>query len=433
ASGRLIAADEMLLAVRLQGPRDRLEALLNDYTGNAMPSAQRLFLMDELGKAFPTSNAERIALQFLEGDASGSSDAALGRTRIAGVWRLPASSGRITALYRTAAVQKATQDFLRESSTMRNISFIVSPPETVASPDAIPAGPELPGWTFSLELRDPALIENTVHARIASYFWIGYVMIACLAMTGVVVVQWLRREARLARLKTDLVAVVSHELRTPLSSIRVLVETLLDDAELDPGKTREYLRLIDGENLRLAKLIENFLTFSRLERRRQQFDFAPTLVATLVEKAVTAMGDRLSSPSCQLELEMIAGGATIVADEDALIRVLVNLLDNACKYSREPRRIRIGAREADGVITLSVQDNGIGVAPRDQRRIFRRFYQADQRLARETGGCGLGLSIVESLVRAHEGEVRVESKPGAGSTFTVRIPVNGPRTMGKAA
>ncbi len=433
SSGRLIAADEMLLAVHLGRPRDRLETLLDDYAGTAMPSAQRLFLMDELGTEFPTAEAERLAQQFVESDERRSTEALMERTRISGIWRLPVSNGRITALYRTASVQKATQDFLRASSTLRNVSFVVSPPGSPAVEEAIPAGTELPGWTFSFELRDPALIENTVHAGTASYLWIGCLMIACLAITGLIVAQWFRRLVRLASLKTDLVAAVSHELRTPLSSIRLLVENLLDDTELEPAKTREYLKLIDGENLRLAKLIENFLTFSRLERRKQQFEFGPTVVSTLVDKAVAAMGDRLQPPACELEIEMSARVATITADEDALVRVLVNLLDNACKYTPEPRRIRIAAYESEGSLMLSVQDNGIGIATRDQRRIFRRFYQADQRLARETGGCGLGLSIVESLVRAHGGEVQVQSNPGEGSTFTVRVPVTGPRSMGKAA
>jgi signal transduction histidine kinase len=438
-SGRLIAADEMLLAVRLNGPVDRLEALLNDYRGTAMPSTQRLFLMDELRSAFPASvfpgwDAERIALQFLvEGGSAGTAEAAFERTRNAEIWRLPASNGRIAALYRTASITRATEAFLRESSTLRNVSFIVSPPGTLASTEAIPAGRTLPGWTLSFALSEPALIENAVNARIASYFWIGYLMIACLTITGVIVVQWLRREARLARLKTDLVAAVSHELRTPLSSIRLLVEALLDDAEPEPGKTREYLKMIDGENIRLARLIENFLTFSRLERRKQQFDFAPTRVSAVVEKAIATIGDRLHPPACRLELDLKAGGATILADEDALVRVLVNLLDNACKYSPQPRHICIAACEADSTVTLSVRDNGVGVGPRDRRRIFRRFYQVDQRLARESGGCGLGLSIVESLVRAHGGAVRVESKPGEGSTFYVRIPIGGPCGLGKAA
>jgi signal transduction histidine kinase len=121
-------------------------------------------------------------------------------------------------------------------------------------------------------------------------------------------------------------------------------------------------------------------------------------------------------------VEVNPGLPPLVADEDALITVLRNLLDNACKYTPAEKRIRIRAREQDGRVAFDVEDNGIGIAPREQKRIFRRFYQVDQRLARETGGCGLGLSIVEYIVRAHGGEVAVESRPGEGSTFHVLVP-----------
>jgi two-component system phosphate regulon sensor histidine kinase PhoR len=114
--------------------------------------------------------------------------------------------------------------------------------------------------------------------------------------------------------------------------------------------------------------------------------------------------------------------APLSADEDALVTVMVNLLDNACKYTPGPRKISVSASGSGERVILSVKDNGIGIAPREHRRIFRRFYQVDQRLARETGGCGLGLSIVEFVVRAHGGTVRVDSRPGAGSTFSVILP-----------
>jgi signal transduction histidine kinase len=105
-----------------------------------------------------------------------------------------------------------------------------------------------------------------------------------------------------------------------------------------------------------------------------------------------------------------------------LTTVLLNLLDNACKYTPAEKRIRLRAYRQDGRVAFAVEDNGIGIAPRERKRIFRRFYQVDRRLARETGGCGLGLSIVEFIVRAHGGEVTVESRPGAGSTFRVWLP-----------
>lgn len=436
SGNRSIAADELLLSLRLLTPGDprcgpaaeHLAKLLNDYNGVGMPSAQRLFLIDELFAAFPntpavpTREAERLALRLLDVEMATPGDRVMERTHLPDVWKFPSTSGRVIAIYRTSTVQAAMRAFFTGQSPSRGAKFDVLPPGAPSGPEAIVAGSSLPGWQLSFSLVDSKLLDDAERARVASYLWIGYLVIASLAVSGGLLGRWLRQEARLARLKTDLVAAVSHELRTPLASMRLLVETLLDDETPEPSKVHEYLALIARENLRLSRLIENFLTFSRIERNRQQFVFAPTPVADVIDKAITAMGERLQPPSCDLELQVSGPVAPLSADEDALVTVMVNLLDNACKYTPGPRKISVSASGSGEKVILSVRDNGIGIAPREQRRIFRRFYQVDQRLARETGGCGLGLSIVEFVVRAHGGTVRVESRPGAGSTFSVILP-----------
>ena len=435
SGNRSIAADEFLLQLRLLNSGDpryvpsagRLAELLNDYAGAPMPSAQRLFLIDELCAALPnaspvpTREAERLALGFLDVDTANPGERAMERARLPGIWKLASPGGRV-ALYHTSTVQDAMRTLFAGRSPSRGVKFDVLPPGAPAGPEAIAAGPSLPGWQLSFSLVDSKLLDDAERARIASDLWIGYLVVASLAVTGALLGQWLRRETRLARLKTDLVAAVSHELRTPLASMRLLVETLLDDETPEPTRVHEYLTLIARENLRLSRLIENFLTFSRIERNRQQFVFAPTPVAGVIDKAITAMGERLQPPSCDLKLDVSSRVAPLSADEDALVTVMVNLLDNACKYTPGPRKIFVSASDSGERVILSVKDNGIGIAPREQRRIFRRFYQVDQRLARETGGCGLGLSIVEFVVRAHGGTVRVDSRPGAGSTFSVILP-----------
>jgi signal transduction histidine kinase len=436
AGSRSIAADELLLGLRLLQPADprfrgaaeHLAELLNDYAAPAMPSAQRLFLMDELyaavpnAPALPTREAERQALRFLETGTLTPGDREVERTHLPDLWKLSSPGGSALALYRTSTVQRAMETLFTEGNPSRGVKFSLLTPGAKGGPEAIAAGPSLPGWQLSFSLVDSKLLDDAERARVASYLWIGYLAIASLAVIGGLLGQWLRREAKLARLKTDLVAAVSHELRTPLASMRLLVETLLDDEKPEPAKVHEYLALIARENLRLSRLIENFLTFSRIERNRQRFVFAPTPVSEVIDKAITAMGDRLQSPTCNLELEVSPGVAPVSADEDALVSVMVNLLDNACKYTPGQRKISVSASGSGEKVILSVKDNGIGIAPREHRRIFRRFYQVDQRLARETGGCGLGLSIVEFVVRAHGGTVRVDSRPGAGSTFSVILP-----------
>ncbi|RYD77259.1 MAG: GHKL domain-containing protein, partial [Verrucomicrobiaceae bacterium] len=230
------------------------------------------------------------------------------------------------------------------------------------------------------------------------------------------------KQIHLTRLKNDLVATVSHELKTPLTSMRVLVDTLLDTEQLHEPTTREYLQLISQENTRLSRLIDNVLTFSRLERNKLTFDFSETQPEVVVADAVAAIGDRFRAPGCHFEVHTSPGLPLIRADRDALTTALLNLLDNAWKYSSEEKQITLRTDARNGSVAFIVQDNGVGLARRETRRIFRRFYQVDHRLSRSTGGCGLGLSIVEQIVAAHGGQVHVVSEAGAGSSFTIEVP-----------
>jgi signal transduction histidine kinase len=226
----------------------------------------------------------------------------------------------------------------------------------------------------------------------------------------------------LTQLRNDLLANVTHELKTPLSSMRLLVDTLLNSQPLHEQTAREYLQLIAQENLRLSRLIDNFLTFSRMERNKYAFGFKEVPAAAIVEGAITAMRERFAAPGCEFKTQVAADLPPVVADADALVTALVNLLDNAYKYSGEEKQITLSAGADNGSVLFSVKDNGIGLSPRDTRRIFKRFYQVDQRLSRSSGGCGLGLSIVKFIVSAHHGSVCVESQPGRGSTFIISLP-----------
>ncbi len=446
--GRLIAADEQLLALHLLKPGDRnygtalrrLTAWLNDYAGSAMPSTQRVFLMHELMQEvrileprsdFPTYPAESLAEQFIAADGLKPGDQTLQPSRVPGVWKLTLPAGRAIALFKQDTVLAAMNSLLDQQNSSRSVKFEMLPPGAPNAGESIAAGRLLPGWQISFSLLDTKPFDEAARRRMASYVWVGFLVIAVLAVTGLTVGQAFRRQLRLTHLKTDLVAAVSHELKTPLASMRLLVDSLLDDQQFDAGKTRDYLQLIAGENLRLTRLIENFLTFSRIERDRQRFAFAQTKPADVIESAVQVMRERLQSPTCHLEVDISPDLPAIRADEDALVMVLLNLLDNAYKYTPGEKRILLHAYREAGQVVFAVEDNGIGIAPRDQKRIFRRFYQVDQRLARATGGCGLGLSIVEFIARAHGGAVEVQSQPGAGSTFRVSLPV--PVTLGVGA
>jgi signal transduction histidine kinase len=135
------------------------------------------------------------------------------------------------------------------------------------------------------------------------------------------------------------------------------------------------------------------------------------------------MRERFEAPGCRLDVQIEDNLPPVMADPDALGAALINLLENAYKYSDEIKEIVVRARAENGSVVFSVKDNGIGIAPRERKKIFQPFYQVDQHLSRKSGGCGLGLSIVRFITTAHRGSVSVESRPGCGSTFTIALPV----------
>jgi signal transduction histidine kinase len=441
ADGRSIAADELLLAIHLLPRNDhrrfdltkRLVAAVNNYRSDILvmragtppvrirpvvPGAQRLFLMNELRAAapelaqFPTYDAERLAADYAQAVQPAAGGDKLEPAGQPDLWKLTSPNRRVIGLYRTATVVAASSDVLQGR-------YKLLPPNTRTTGSLIlTASDMLREWSVAVELSQSE-IDLAARNRRATYLWIGYMVLAALVLTGLVAGQAFRRQMRLTRLKTDLVAAVSHELKTPLAGMRLLVDTLLADPA-DAAKTREYLALISAENLRLSRLIDNFLTFSRIERNRASFDFHSVAPARIVETALGAMRERLRAG--ELEVSVAPDLPPVRADEDALVTVLLNLLDNACKYTRGEKRIALRAWRDDDRVVFAIEDNGIGIAPRDLKRVFRRFYQVDRSLAREAGGCGLGLSIVDFIVRAHGGEVSVKSAPGQGSTFTVRLP-----------
>ena len=308
-------------------------------------------------------------------------------------------------------------------------TVLVGPADAAASGD--PLGetilpPPLPAWRVQLYSPDAELVDGIAREQIAFYWWSVAAMIAVTAAIAGAAGWALTQRISLHELSNDALAVVSHEMKTPLASVRMLIETLLERRYRGGEKAAdEYLELIARENARLERMVESFQTLSRLERPRNG---RPRLALDTVrlEEVITLARDRLrprlEAEECDFRVEIEPGAPPFQADGDALAAVLVNLLDNALKYSGDEKRIVLRAGVRNGQAVFEVGDNGAGIEPDEQNRIFERFYQSDRRLSRTHEGCGLGLSIVRSVVKAHGGAVAVTSVPGAGSTFTVRIP-----------
>jgi signal transduction histidine kinase len=241
--------------------------------------------------------------------------------------------------------------------------------------------------------------------------------------SGAIAAQAVGRQIRLDRLKNVFIATVTHELKTPLSSMRVLVDTLLEGNYEGEQTVNEYLRLISRENERLSHLIDNFLTFSRMERNKQAFEISVVSPVEIANAAAEAVRAKFDMNNVRFNVTMDKPLPMVQGDKDAMVTVLVNLLDNSYKYSGNDKDIEMRVYSGNGSVCFSVKDNGIGMTRRQAKKAFDRFYQADTSLARRTEGAGLGLSIVKFIVDAHNGRIDVKSEPGKGSVFTVKLPV----------
>ncbi|MGH7818989.1 MAG: sensor histidine kinase [Candidatus Binatia bacterium] len=247
-------------------------------------------------------------------------------------------------------------------------------------------------------------------------------MSAALLAAIVLALRSASRATRLSQMKTEFVSNVSHELRTPLSSIRVFGE-FLRLGRASPDKVREYGEYIEAESRRLTRLVDNILDFSRIESGQKSYRFERTDVAEVVGETLKALEVRLRQEGFSLDVRRPGSPvAAVLADPGAIAQAVTNLVDNAVKYSGEARSVGVEIGQSNGWVTVAVSDRGPGIRPEEQERIFEKFYRVSTGLVHDAKGSGLGLAIVKHIVEAHRGSVRVDSRPGAGSTFTIHLP-----------
>ncbi len=230
------------------------------------------------------------------------------------------------------------------------------------------------------------------------------------------------RLKQLEKIRQDFVANVSHELRTPLTTIKGYAETLLDGA-LKEDQAFQFVQVIKRHTDRLTKIVEDLLMLSRIETKEFQLKVEVVSVRDFIDDVIDFVKDLAEKKRISLARNEIPSSLAIQADRSYLEQILINLLDNAIKYTPEGGRVTVSTIEKDSKdIQFSVEDNGIGIPKEDLSRIFERFYRVDKGRSKELGGTGLGLSIVKHLVQAHGGKVWVESQPGKGSIFYFTLP-----------
>jgi signal transduction histidine kinase len=281
--------------------------------------------------------------------------------------------------------------------------------------------PSFRGLKLQLRYRDRSIAQEVRRLAIVKTGLI--VLIDLMLGAGLFLVyKNVKRELHLSRLKSDFVANVSHELKTPLALIRLFAETLELGRVPGEDKANQYYRVINKESQRLTQLINNILDFSRIEAGRKEYRFARADVGRIVHDVLESYRFPIEQQGFTLEVDIADDLPAAEVDKEALSQALINLVNNAIKYSPAEKYLKVAARAEGDDILISVTDRGIGIAKADQRRIFEKFFRAEDSLVHETKGSGLGLSLVQHIMEAHGGASRVESAPGKGSTFSLVIP-----------
>jgi signal transduction histidine kinase len=282
-----------------------------------------------------------------------------------------------------------------------------------------PLGESFPGIRVAI---DPDLGAGGSLSRRTFYF-AALILVSAAAYSAWLLYRDIRRESRLAILRSQFVSSVSHELRTPVAAIRAYAELI--DSGRSPGarETSEYLKTIIGESERLGRLVEGVLEFSKIEQGKRTYHFGSISLEQVVRSAAKALEYPLALGAFQLHINLDSTLPKMIADPEALEQAVVNLLANAMKYSGENREIDLSLRREEDQAVIRVRDNGIGIPLEEQSRIFEGFYRVPLTAGQSIPGAGLGLTLVDHVVKAHRGRVRVESLPGQGSTFSILLPI----------
>ena len=225
---------------------------------------------------------------------------------------------------------------------------------------------------------------------------------------------------RLEEVRRDFIANISHELKTPIGAVGLLAEALVS-ASKEPEQVKRFAKRLTKESERLARITQEIIELSRLQAtdaltKADLVDIDHVVARAIDQNRVVAEAHRV---------HLVSGGdagAEVYGDEELLVTALHNLVANAIQYSPDGSRVGVGVNQSDGIVEIAVTDQGVGIEEDEQDRVFERFFRTDPARSRNTGGSGLGLSIVKHVVQTHGGDVRVWSQPGSGSTFTIRLP-----------
>lgn len=281
---------------------------------------------------------------------------------------------------------------------------------------------ETPVRTWTVQVAPTGEDEGSLLASLLSDHWITGLPVLLIIVALGVILQSKRRASELARMQATFISHVSHQLKTPLSLLSAASESLTFERGRTPAKLARYVAIMRSETARLSVLVERVLEFSKLEQGRRVYELEAIDLGPLVRETADAFSDKLEQERFVFTVSVPHTPLLVHADPAAFEQVLVNLLDNAVKYSAEHRVIAVRAAASGQEAFFEVSDRGIGIQPAEQGRIFDRFYRGSN-VSSDRRGFGLGLAIAAEIVRAHRGRIEVQSQPGRGTTFRVCLPI----------
>jgi len=283
----------------------------------------------------------------------------------------------------------------------------------------------LPRWEVAAYLTDPDAVTSRANLTVLILWILVFFVFVAILSGGTYILNTLRSEMQLVQQKTTFVTNVSHELKTPLTSIRMFAEMLREGRQPDREKQEKYLDLMVSETDRLTRLINNVLDFTRMERGEQKYDKKRLDIAMLCETLVEDQRLRLEHNGFGVTIQNDLGEAFVEGDEESLMQTFLNLLSNAEKYSRETKQIDIDVTGTEESVLINVKDRGIGVPPREVKKIFKEFYRVDESLTSRVRGSGLGLPLALRIIHDHGGDIHYFPRDGGGSVFQIRLPFHG--------
>ena len=267
-------------------------------------------------------------------------------------------------------------------------------------------------------------IQEIIRGRTMINLALLLLLIGVLGISGYLLYRNVNRELALAQKKSDFVSNVSHELRTPLALISMFAETLEMGRVPSEEKRREYYQIMQRESNRLTGIVNKVLTFSQMENGKKEFRHDPLDLNSIVNEVMNNYEFHLKNKGFSHEKAFSETALPVTGDKEALSEVLINLLDNAIKYSGDQKYVQVSTQRSNGMAVLSVEDHGIGIPKKDQQQIFEKFFRVSVGDLAQSKGTGLGLSLVHQIVQEHHGEIQVESEVGKGSRFIIKLPIN---------